>query len=322
LPKESPCVGSKGKSEMTATRVLTRTVGMLGISCAVVFGGTRAKSVAAKPLEVLQGQIAELKVSDAGLTAIKGRMGKERIPFYPSDGGAYAALVGVDLEAKPGLATVLVTGTTASGQRRQTPIVLKIMPKEFEKESFSVSKAFDQLTPETLERIRRDQNEFARAFATSVPERLWEAPFIMPVHAGISSSFGYRRVINGIARAPHTGVDLRVPMGTEVLAANRGRVALIGDFFFSGNSLVLDHGGGLYTMYFHLSEIKVEQGEEVQKGEVIALSGMTGRVTGPHLHWGALINGARVDPFELVNRFGGLFNQHVHLNAATDTEEK
>jgi murein DD-endopeptidase MepM/ murein hydrolase activator NlpD len=139
---------------------------------------------------------------------------------------------------------------------------------------------------------------------TSAPERLWEGRFLLPISSEVSSPFGYRRVINGTPRAPHTGVDLRAPLGSEVFAANHGRVVLLGDFFFSGHSLVLDHGAGLYTMYFHLAEFKVEMGVAVRKGDVIGLSGMTGRVTGPHLHWGARINGARVDPFELVNKLG------------------
>jgi murein DD-endopeptidase MepM/ murein hydrolase activator NlpD len=93
-------------------------------------------------------------------------------------------------------------------------------------------------------------------------------------------------------------------LGSDVFAANHGRVVLLGDFFFSGYSLVLDHGAGLYTMYFHLSEFKVEMGSAVRKGDVIGLSGMSGRVTGPHLHWGARLNGARVDPFELLHKLG------------------
>jgi murein DD-endopeptidase MepM/ murein hydrolase activator NlpD len=91
-------------------------------------------------------------------------------------------------------------------------------------------------------------------------------------------------------------------MGTEVFAANHGRVVLLGDFFFSGNSVVLDHGAGLHTVYFHLSEFKVAAGSVVRKGELIGLAGMSGRVTGPHLHWGARINAARVDPFELIKK--------------------
>ena len=164
---------------------------------------------------------------------------------------------------------------------------------------------FDTLSEEVLERIRREQDEFSRAFATSAPQRLWEGAFVPPVSAEISSPFGYRRVINGTPRAPHTGTDLRVPMGTEVRAPNQGKVVLLGNFFFSGNSVILDHGGGLFTMYFHLSEFRVEEGATVGKGDVIGLSGMTGRVTGPHLHWGARLNNARIDPFELVGKLSG-----------------
>jgi murein DD-endopeptidase MepM/ murein hydrolase activator NlpD len=110
-------------------------------------------------------------------------------------------------------------------------------------------------------------------------------------------------------------------MGTEVTAANHGRVALMGDFFYSGKSVVLDHGGGLYTMYFHLSEIRVEQQAEVRKGDLIALSGMTGRVTGPHLHWAARLNGARIDPLELVQKWAGKTDSPIRPNAPRETPE-
>jgi len=166
-----------------------------------------------------------------------------------------------------------------------------------------VPESFDQMSEETLAEIRREQTAFARAFEYSTPARLWEAPFVRPVPQQASaSSFGLRRIINGTPRAPHSGTDLSAPAGTEVLAANDGRVALVGNFFFAGGSVVIDHGGGLFTMYFHLSDIKVEEGVMVQKGEVIALSGATGRVTGPHLHWGARLGGARVDPLELLTK--------------------
>jgi murein DD-endopeptidase MepM/ murein hydrolase activator NlpD len=116
----------------------------------------------------------------------------------------------------------------------------------------------------------------------------------------VNSAFGFRRVVNGLARAPHEGVDLKAALGAPVVAANDGRVVLEDNLFFSGNSLFLDHGGGLYTMYFHLSEFRVPTGASVRKGDVIGLAGMTGRVTGPHLHWGARLNGARIDPLDLL----------------------
>lgn len=286
-------------------------VGLAGAVCALalIFGTAGAEETASwrviKPADLVQGGIAELQVQGADLTRVDGRFGNEKIPFYADERGNFFALLGIDLEAKPGPAKLHVTVTTQTGLSRESEIPLRIKAKAFPQENFSVAPAFDQLTPEVLERVRREQQQFARAFAASVPARLWERPFIMPVSMDVSSPFGYRRVINGTPRAPHTGVDLRAPMATEVAAANNGRVALIGDFFFSGKSIVLDHGSGLYTVYFHLSEFKVKEGDDVRKGEVIGLSGMTGRVTGPHLHWGARLNGARIDPFELVQKLGG-----------------
>lgn len=268
-------------------------------------GESGNKPALTKPAEVFQGDIVEVKIPGAGLKAVEGRLGKETIPFYLSDRGHYTALIGADLEAKPGPGVVKVTTTSQTGARRETRIAFKIKMKPFKKESFSVPAEFEQLAPEVLERIKKDQEQFSRAFMSSAPERIWEAPFLQPVPGDITSPFGYRRVINGTSRAPHTGVDLRAPLGSEVLASNHGRVVLLGDFFFSGNSVVLDHGGGLYTVYFHLSELKVATGSSVRKGDLIGLAGMTGRVTGPHLHWGARLNGARIDPFELIKKLVG-----------------
>jgi murein DD-endopeptidase MepM/ murein hydrolase activator NlpD len=271
--------------------------------------------VVSKPAGILQGEIAQLTVAGAELADVEGKFGKEKVPFYRNAQGHFVALLGVDLEAKPGPAKLHIKVTTQSGMSRESDVSLRIKAKSFPHEDFSVPPQFDQLTPEVLERIRREQEQFLRAYATSAPTRLWEKPFMMPVTMDVSSPFGYRRVINGTPRAPHTGVDLRAPMGTEVAAANDGRVALIGEFFFTGKTIVLDHGGGLFTFYFHLSEFKAEEGAEVRKGDVIGLSGMTGRVTGPHLHWAARLNGARVDPFQLVQKLGGTANKPVHEDA-------
>jgi Peptidase family M23 len=289
---------------MKLARILGIAIALLLFLDGYSFGRPAGKGSGTKPTEIFQGDIVELKIPGIGLTTLEGRMGKATIPFFSSGSGHYTAVVGADLEAKPGLATVMIKGTTTTGIHRDSQMTLLIKPKSFKKESFSVGAEFDQLSPEVLERIRKDQDEFSRVFMTSAPDRLWEGPFLLPISSEVSSPFGYRRVINGAPRAPHTGVDLRAALGSEVVAANHGRVVLLGDFFFSGHSLVLDHGAGLYTMYFHLSEFKVEMGDTVRKGNVIGLSGMTGRVTGPHLHWGARINGARIDPFELVNKLG------------------
>ena len=289
---------------MPLARIVGFVLALLAISVDSSFAGPAHPKTAAKPIAIFQGGIVEVRIPGEGLTAVEGRMGKTTIPFFSNTSGHYTAFVGADLEAKMGLRTVVVKATASDGMPREIQILLRIKPKAFKKESFSVAKAFEPLSPEALERVRTDREAFARAFMTSAPERLWEGRFLLPVSSEVTSPFGYRRVINGTARAPHTGVDLRAPLGSEVIAANHGRVVLLGDFFFSGQSLVLDHGGGLYTMYFHLSEFKVKTGAAVRKGDVIGLSGMSGRVTGPHLHWAARLNGARVDPFELLNKLG------------------
>ena len=274
--------------------------------CLALAGQVAAAAAAKiKVVEVLQGEIAELRVAAEGATAVEGWMGKEPVHFFPAESDQYAALIGADVEAKPGVVKVLIRAVSGEGVASERQVEVRIRAKAFKKESFTVAAEFDQFTSDLLDRIRREQEQFARAYAASTPKRRWEIPFIPPVPVEVTSPFGYRRVINGTPRSPHTGTDLKAAAGTEIVASNHGQVVLTGDFYFAGKSIVVDHGAGLLTMYFHLSEIKVEQGAEVRKGEVIALSGMTGRVTGPHLHWGARSNGARVDPLQLIEKLGG-----------------
>jgi murein DD-endopeptidase MepM/ murein hydrolase activator NlpD len=253
-------------------------------------------------LKIPQGEIVEVKVYGEALSSVEGRWAERNLPFYPVAPGSFAAIIGVDLEAKPGISKITITATNDAGKQRRAQTIVQTLPKSFREESLTVAPGFDQLSPEALELIRIERADFALAFSTSAAERFWEGPFIRPVPQESSSSFGYRRIINGKPRAPHTGADLRAPVGTEVLAANHGRVVLSGNYFFAGRSIVLDHGGGLYTMYFHLSEVKVDGGTMVRRGDVIALSGMSGRVTGPHLHWAARLADARVDPMELIHK--------------------
>jgi murein DD-endopeptidase MepM/ murein hydrolase activator NlpD len=132
------------------------------------------------------------------------------------------------------------------------------------------------------------------------PENLWLGPFLSPVNSELTSGFGRRRIVNNQPRSPHSGVDLKAETGTPIQAANAGRVVLAEDLFFSGNTVVLDHGLGLYTYYAHCSKILVKTGEIVRKGQRIAEVGATGRVTGPHLHWACRLNQARVNPLDLT----------------------
>jgi murein DD-endopeptidase MepM/ murein hydrolase activator NlpD len=269
----------------------------------VARGANLGKIVWPKPVEVHQGELVEVKVKGDDLAAVEGQIGNEKMGFYPSGPVMFTTIVGADVEAKPGSSKIFLKATASSGNEHYREIPFKIKAKAFRKESFNVPPSFDHMSPEAIEQIHREQTAFRRVFAAPNPDRMWDGPFVPPVpHEASASSFGFRRIINGTPRAPHTGTDLSAPLGTEVVASNHGRAVLVGNFFFAGGSVVLDHGGGLFTMYFHLSEFRVEEGAMVKKGDVVALSGATGRVTGPHLHWGARLLNARIDPLELLKK--------------------
>jgi murein DD-endopeptidase MepM/ murein hydrolase activator NlpD len=164
-----------------------------------------------------------------------------------------------------------------------------------------VEERFVELSPEDQARADREAAETSAIYDTFTPQRYWTEPFDIPVRgAKDGRNFGHRRVFNGQPRAPHSGADLRATTGTPIFAANRGRVVLAKDLFFSGNAVFIDHGYGLFTTYLHLSKIDVAVGDIVERGEQLGLAGATGRVTGPHLHWGVRLLDARVDPFSLV----------------------
>jgi murein DD-endopeptidase MepM/ murein hydrolase activator NlpD len=160
------------------------------------------------------------------------------------------------------------------------------------------------LDPQTLERVQEEATRIGTLLKGYRDERFWKGRFISPVEGEVTSPFGMRRILNGQERSPHTGVDLGVPEGTAVVACNH--VVLVDELFFSGKTIVLDHGWGIYSMYSHLSRPMIKSGDRVKKGEVIALSGSTGRVTGPHLDWRIRLNGARVDPLSILQLAGHL----------------
>jgi len=164
-----------------------------------------------------------------------------------------------------------------------------------------VADEYVDLSPENTERALREQKELDIIHNTITAEKLWKEPFVVPIAGESGTNFGHRRVFNGQARAPHAGADLHAATGTPIHSTNRGRVVVAKDLFFTGNTVVVDHGLGIYTLSAHLSRIDVEVGAMVDRNQVLGLSGATGRVTGPHLHWGIKVQNARVDPYSLVN---------------------
>ncbi|MFQ5683923.1 MAG: M23 family metallopeptidase [Candidatus Binatia bacterium] len=285
---------------MKAPGAVIALVGLVCLMAQVSSAKEDSWTITVEPLEVFQGGVVEVRVSGEEVGGVKGRFRNQEIPFFRSEGGPYMALLGVDLEEQPGRLGITIEGRTRSGTRKKQPITLRVKKKGFAREKITVPAAFDHFDGATLQRIQKEGARIAQIWKISSPQRWWKGRFIAPVPGKITSPFGLHRVVNGLPRSRHGGVDLKAALGTSIVAANDGRVVLLDNLFFTGKSIVLDHGGGLYTMYFHLSKFLVDAHALVRKGDLMGLAGMTGRVTGPHLHWGVRLNGARIDPMELL----------------------
>ena len=225
--------------------------------------------------------------------------GKTWPGIVDEDGHRATVLLGLDLDATPGGSDIVVRARVSGGDvvARQA---LLVEPAHFAARELTVDDRFVNPPPSVRARIEREARLMAQIFATPDPARVWAGPFERPVPGIALSSFGVRSVFNGQARNPHTGTDFRAATGTPVLAPNRGRVRLAQPLYFSGGTVMLDHGQGLFSQFGHLSEIRAKVGAIVERGEEIGLAGATGRVTGPHLHWAVRLGGARVDALSLV----------------------
>lgn len=187
------------------------------------------------------------------------------------------------------------------GSAYQQQFDIEVAPRVWEQTSLSVAPRFSSPPPEVQNRIARDRRQFRAVLDSASPEWLLDGPFALPRPFDVTAEFGQERVFNGELQSRHTGLDLRGPVGEPVHAAGRGRVVLTGDFYFSGNGVFLDHGLGVYTGYFHLSEILVSDGDMVETGDLIGRVGATGRVTGPHLHWSLWVDGTGQDAGSLLD---------------------
>ena len=207
------------------------------------------------------------------------------------DGSAWVAVIGIPLSAALGMRQVIVHGTNGRQE-----IQFQVSNKQYVSQSLKVEPRQVDLSAADLARFNEDKIRIGRALShwTDSPPESVRLP--QPVPGVRSSSFGSRRIFNGQARNPHTGMDIAAPSGTPVRVPIAGTVVDTGDYFFDGNTVFVDHGRGLISMYCHLSSIDVKPGQRVEAGARIGAVGMTGRATGPHLHWGLNLNGAWVDP--------------------------
>lgn len=251
--------------------------------------------------------LAEVR-STAPLGQIKGEWDTREISFWQEDqrGKIWRALLGVDLEKPAGEYALKITAQGSQGDASNCSASVAVKEGRFPTENLHVENQFVEPDPAQIKRAEEESRRLREIFDRVTPERLWQGRFRIPLD-GVSTggNFGRRRILNGQPRSPHSGVDFPAPTGTPVHAAQRGRVVLAEPLFFSGNTVIVDHGLGIYTFYGHLSAISAKAGDVVDSGAVLGKVGATGRVTGPHLHWGLTVNKARVNGLQIVTLLGG-----------------
>jgi murein DD-endopeptidase MepM/ murein hydrolase activator NlpD len=265
-------------------------------------------------VEAAQGSLLLAEVSSVKpLAEIEAKWGEREVPFWRDESkGSGAdgedvrrALIGVDLEKPAGQYPFTVQMQLMAGEHQNCAAMVEVSEGRFATENLTVKKQFVEPNPEQLARAQEEAKRLREIYDRVTPERLWNGGFRMPLDGDFKgSNFGKRRVLNGRPGSPHGGTDFPAPTGTPVHAAQRGRVVLAEDLYFSGNTVVLDHGLGIYTFYCHFSEMDAKVGETVDAGTVLGKVGATGRVTGPHLHWGLTVERARVNALDIVKLLG------------------
>jgi len=255
--------------------------------------GAARPQITISPKKPGPGDIVVITVT-AGGGPVKGAFLGKQLHFNEAK-QAFKAIIGVDLNTEPGSYPLELSVNGAKLSRTVT-----IRKKKYPVQKLTLPQDMVVLSPENEARVEREQKIVAALWPID-SMRLWDGNFIDPLPGKkIGTIFGVRRIINDIPKNSHSGVDITADEGEPVHAPNDGVAVLVDNQFYSGNCVFLDHGQGIYTMFFHLSKANVRSGQAVLKGEVIGLVGATGRSTGAHLHWGVRIQGAKVDPLELI----------------------
>ena len=248
----------------------------------------------AAPIEVELGSVAAVPLP---IDAVAARVNGEQVLVLQGH-----AIVGAGLDAKPGPRTLEIETLTDTAK-----LTFEVVHRDYPEQRLRTSnRRMVDPDPADLERINRETATMRAAYALRTPMTASPAPFVKPVQGRHSSPFGLRRFWNDQPRSPHSGLDIAANTGTPIESPAPGVVAATGDYFFNGNTVLVDHGGGLVTMYCHLDTIAVAQGQAVARGDVLGQVGATGRVTGPHLHWSVSLGGVRVDPERMMAVLNGL----------------
>ena len=281
----------------------------LGLSLAIVPARARIEEPSVRvdvgARSIQPGELVVLTLTlNAEPASVAVRAFDRAVPAYKLRDGVWQALIGIDLERRPGAYAVDVEARVGAAvvRRRET---LTVQPRTFATRRLRVDPDFVNPPESLLARIESETAFIREVSSRSSAERLWSAPFRRPVPDPANSRFGTRSILNGEPRRPHGGTDFLSAAGTPVHAPNAGRVVAARELFFTGNTVIIDHGMGVMSLLAHLSSMDVREGDVVATGQLLGRVGATGRVTGPHLHWGLTIAGARVDPLSALALLGG-----------------
>jgi len=251
-------------------------------------------AVGLTPSPVVQGQTLVVKVKAEGIVGLSGLYEGQPVVFVEGEGERWA-LVGIHALTEVGTHPLKLTATDATGRRTEVLLSVPVVDGGYGAENIVLPPGRASLLAPDL--LQAERERLAQVFGVLGRQQLWVGPFIVPAEGPITSQFGTRRSYNGgEARSYHEGIDYDAPPGAAVLAANDGRVALAEPLTVRGNAVIIDHGLGVYSGYYHLSEINVQEGQQVKKGDVVGKVGDTGLATGPHLHWEIRVSGINVDP--------------------------
>jgi hypothetical protein len=260
----------------------------------------QSPAITLTPAVIQAGSPVLIHVEASGDASLDGEWQGHKLQFFPGrTGHGWYALAGVDVEAPVGPSTLKVFVRLA-GTVRDLSREVEIHSAHYRTGSLTVAPKFVEPAPEALKQIEAERTLKDQVFGSSVPEPYWTTSFHAPVAAPPTASFGTRRMFNGKLASIHKGMDFRAATGTPVRAGNGGVVVLARPLYYEGNCVVIDHGLGLFTLSMHLSRIDVHEGQRVAMGERLGLSGATGRVTGPHLHWAVRWQGSYLDPAKLL----------------------
>jgi len=248
------------------------------------------------------GDVLLLTVQTAlAARAVTGQAFGTPIHFYQTqEPGTWQALVGVDVDVPPGDHGIEIAATSETGEEMRETRTLAIQARNSPARHLTLPEKYVNPPESVQERIRAESEQLKTIFSTVSAGRLWEGGFARPVPGRVISDFGKQSILNGQPRSVHSGVDLRAASGTPLKAPAAGRVILVKDLYFAGNSVIIDHGLGLYSHLAHLSRFRVKEGQLVERGEIVGYTGQSGRVQGPHLHWSVRLCNSRIDPIAVL----------------------